>query len=133
MPSFSTSDFDSNPRNEFVAKLLNTLTCVRTYHWATDSYAQHVALGEFYDALSSLLDRFVEQYQGIYGRFGRQALMRPYAFQDLNPAEYLMEARYEINRLRNIPDFPQDSALQNVCDEIAGEMDRTIYKLTFLK
>jgi len=133
MPSFSTSDFESNPRVAFVAKLLNALTCVRTYHWSTDSYAEHVALGDFYDSLSDLLDRFVEQYQGVFGKLDRQRIMRPYPVEDLNATEYLMKTKYEVNGYRNIPDFPQNSELQNVIDEIIGEFDRTIYKLTFLK
>jgi hypothetical protein len=37
-------------------------------HWATQSYAEHKALGKFYDGLLDLVDTFVETYQGKYGR-----------------------------------------------------------------
>ncbi len=36
-------------------------------HWATKSYAQHVALGDFYDEVIDKIDDIVESYQGQFG------------------------------------------------------------------
>lgn len=36
-------------------------------HWSTNSYAAHMALGDFYDALVDKIDGIVEAYQGQFG------------------------------------------------------------------
>lgn len=36
-------------------------------HWKTGSYAQHMALGEFYDEVIPAIDAIVEAYQGMFG------------------------------------------------------------------
>jgi DNA-binding ferritin-like protein len=37
-------------------------------HWKTANYAQHVALGEFYEEVIPALDAIVEAYQGMFGK-----------------------------------------------------------------
>ena len=39
-------------------------------HWRTKSYAQHKALGKFYDEIIEALDALVEAYQGLNGLIG---------------------------------------------------------------
>ena len=41
---------------------------LRIFHWQTESYAQHKALGKAYEALDGLIDNFVETFMGKYGR-----------------------------------------------------------------
>lgn len=41
---------------------------LRVYHWQTESYAQHVALGDAYENLDGLIDSFMEVYIGKYKR-----------------------------------------------------------------
>ena len=40
-------------------------------HWRTKSYAQHQALGSFYDGVIDALDALVEAYQGVNGLVGQ--------------------------------------------------------------
>jgi hypothetical protein len=47
--------------------------------------------------------------------------------------EYLTYLKDEVMVLRNEYNFPQDTELQNITDEIAQLIDSTIYKLRFLK
>ena len=54
--------------NEIVSKMLAARDCVHIAHWATKSYAEHKALGKFYEVWINLVDTFVETYQGRYGR-----------------------------------------------------------------
>jgi hypothetical protein len=35
-------------------------------HWITTSYAQHVALGAFYDDVITAIDAVIENYQGMF-------------------------------------------------------------------
>jgi hypothetical protein len=39
-------------------------------HWRTKSYAQHQALGGFYDGVIDAIDPLVEAYQGAYDLIG---------------------------------------------------------------
>ena len=39
-------------------------------HWRTKSYAQHKALGKFYDEIIEALDALVEAHQGLNGLIG---------------------------------------------------------------
>ena len=38
---------------------------LRVFHWQTESYAQHKALGKAYEALDGLIDSFVDLYGQI--------------------------------------------------------------------
>lgn len=40
---------------------------LRYYHWQTKSYAQHEALGKFYDGIAGTLDTIVEIWSGRLG------------------------------------------------------------------
>ena len=40
---------------------------LRYYHWQTPSYAQHEALGKFYEGITEVLDGLVETWQGRNG------------------------------------------------------------------
>ena len=51
-----------------ITELLTLQNQLRIFHWGTDSYAEHKALGETYDALNDLIDEYVETFMGIYGR-----------------------------------------------------------------
>ncbi len=39
---------------------------IRIWHWLTDSYAQHKALGDTYETLSDQIDNFIETFAGKY-------------------------------------------------------------------
>ena len=47
---------------------MNSRTQAHVFHLTTNSYAQHKALGKYYDAISDLLDAYAEAYMGSYGR-----------------------------------------------------------------
>lgn len=53
---------------QFVSMVLLGRDRAHLEHWKTKSYAEHKALAEFYDGVLELIDGFVEQYQGYYGK-----------------------------------------------------------------
>lgn len=53
---------------QFIAKSLAVRTASHLLHLSATSYAQHVALGEFYDTMLGLVDRYAEVYMGKEGR-----------------------------------------------------------------
>ena len=49
--------------------LLGLQSQMKICHWRTKGIARHEAFGNFYDDLTPLIDDFVEQSMGKYGRF----------------------------------------------------------------
>ena len=63
---------------DFIQNNMNFLNDVQSYHWQTKSYAEHEALGEYYNKFNELNDRLVETYQGkTHERISFSAELRP--------------------------------------------------------
>lgn len=105
---------------EFAEDLLEAAVKVQQMHWNTRSYAQHMALGDFYEELPGLVDAVVEAYQGKYG-------LIPGPKED--PVSFIQELSSFVKAER---DFCDDSEIQNDIDAIATLCDSTLYKLKFL-
>lgn len=104
----------------FALQLLNAAVKAHQMHWNTRSYAQHMALGSFYEELPDLIDSVIESYQGKYG-------LIPGPKED--PVSFIQELSSYIATER---DFCEDSEIQNDIDAIATLCDSTLYKLKFL-
>ena len=50
----------------FIATLFHSGTNAHFMHLQTDSYARHVALGDYYDEIIDLVDKYAEAFQGSY-------------------------------------------------------------------
>lgn len=127
---FSIKEAPANIIGEFAMCMLNGVTAGHIHHLGTESYAQHVALGDFYDGLDDLTDKFIEAYQGKY-----QLIDFPDKpmYRGTTPTDLVLYVGKEIASYRQMPGFPQDSELQNIVDELADLVASTLYKLRFLK
>lgn len=118
-----------NNYSPFLSKLLNSVTITHIMHLQSTSFANHMALGDFYEGLDDLVDSLIESTQGKYG------LVEGYAYDASEstqpPLQYLIGLSEYVANARN--DMPQDSEIQNIIDEIASLIDSTVYKLRFLK
>lgn len=97
-------------------------------HLKTRSYAQHMALGEFYDQVVDLADSFAETAQGLYG-----ILNIPY--EDPVPGQIAAALDTHINNiesLRKAFSKPEESCLLNIIDEISMLFAKTLYKIQVL-
>lgn len=98
-------------------------------HWATKSYAEHEALGDFYDEIVDSTDSFIENYQGVFGLVGKISGKFETVSNILDvlkeDAKWLKANREKI--AKNIP------SLENIIDELTSIYIKTIYKLTNLK
>ena len=116
-----------NKAEEFISKALLDRDAAHLAHWKTKSFAEHTALNKFYDELIDLVDGFVEQYQGYYGK--RMSIER----QDGNVANIrdALELRAEwIERVRYEICDRDETPLQNTIDEIVRLYQHTQYMLT---
>ena len=112
----------------FVSVLFHSATVTHFMHLQTKSFAQHMALGEYYDAIVELADKWAEAYQGCYDIITGY----PKDFHlATEPVKYLTQIKEFVNDIRK--DLPQDSELNNLVDGIADQIDSTLYKLRFLK
>ena len=119
---------------QFTVVFLEILSQVRIYHWQSFGYAEHTALGNYYDSMSGLIDGFVESYQGQFGR----------VFVDMSKVELEDMKEYSIvNYINNIGqwlrkfrselesrDAYSTTDLQNQLDEMIGATDKLKYLLT---
>ena len=126
-PFFSYSPSMNEEVAEFVATLLHSSTVTHFMHWSTDSFAKHMALGEYYAQIIELVDQFAEAYMGRY----EQLKKFPDEFHlEKDPVKYLDNLKDFVEEARK--ELPQDSELQNLVDEIADLINSTLYKLRFL-
>lgn len=114
---------------QLILTLLHGVTNTHILHLQSQKYSEHVALGEFYEGLSDLVDSLVESLQGKY----KTILTYPQEY--IAPAETGLQEVQELSDFfqEMRPNLPQDTELQNICDEIQSLMNSTIYKLTFLE
>jgi hypothetical protein len=120
----------ADPVMQFVMCLLHSVTNAHILHLSTTSYAAHKALENFYTEIGDHVDDFVEAFQGKYG------LLTDYKSDYMvpsNPVDYMAYLSDEVAKLRREANFPQDSELQNITDEIVQLIDSTSYKLKWLK
>lgn len=112
----------------FVSVLFHSATVTHFMHLQTKSFAQHMALGEYYDAIVELADKWAEAYQGCYDIITNYPKDFHLASE---PVKYLTQIKEFVDDIRK--DLPSESQLQNIVDEIADQIDSTLYKLRFLK
>lgn len=114
---------------ELINRVFSTRDAVHLTHWTTKSYAEHQALGEFYEEVIDRLDTLVEAYMGYFGVIGTVGL-KQIEYQNFlefigDEAKLICEHRSEI--ARNTP------AIENLVDNLAEVYFKTFYKLANLK
>ena len=112
-----------------IATLFLSRDVAHREHLKTTSYAAHMALGDFYDEVVSLGDKLAETYHGRHGIIDIPILaaesdksIDQQLESHLNAVEYMREGA-----------LGEDSALQNIVDEIVGLYLQTLYKLRRFK
>lgn len=115
---------------EFVGVLLHSSTATHFLHLQTASYAAHKALGHYYENIVDLADKYAEAYQGHYGIIPLADYPEGFKVQT-DAAKYANSLLTFVKGIRK--DLPKDTDLQNVIDEIVGEISALVYKLERFK
>lgn len=113
---------------DFIAQSLAVRTAAHMRHLAAPTYAQHVALGDFYEVLSDLIDAYAEIYQGTEG----QIKSYPNALPPRTEPVKLLGDYLELVLAEQTDDHDGE-ALKNVLAEIEALTARSLYKLKFLR
>ena len=105
-------------------------TAAHIMHLKTRSYAQHMALGGFYEGIIGLADAYLEAYQGVYGLIE--------SYPDAEEFEKETDPLKLMNALRKFLTLNRDACcknqteLENLYDGMLDLVDSTRYKLRFL-
>lgn len=115
---------------DFVGILFLARDVTHSVHLNTRSYSKHKALEKFYNSVIDLADDFAEAYQGRYGLMGPVTLQS--AKKTTNVIDFLQGQLDEIEADRYKVCDKEDTAIQNLIDEVVALYLSTLYKLRFL-
>lgn len=115
--------------SQYISTLFASRTQAHIFHLQTTSYAQHIALGAYYDGIIEATDVLVELIQGRYGIV--RGYNSPAIFKEDDGTVSYFEALLKYVDL-NRNNIPQDSNIQNQVDNIIDLVNSTLYKLKFL-
>lgn len=121
----------SKTAGEFVALVFLGRDLAHRAHLKTRSYAEHVALGEFYEGVIPLIDSFAEAYQGQYGELLDIPLIDNEFEGEIADVLEQQMAWVEDHREKICP--RSESALHNEIDSVVHLYQTTLYKLRFLE
>ena len=112
--------------------LLNGVTAAHVHHWNTvgpEAYAQHKAIGKFYEELDGLTDSLIE---GLLLDKSKRISPEGTLFMGETPLALVQHIYDSVAVLRKSNSFPQDSEVQNEVDAIQMLCRHTINMLTRL-
>ena len=117
---------------ELASLLLQSRTQTHSFHLGVrgvGSHSAHVALGEYYDSISGLIDGLVEVYQGKEGLIQLSGIGVLDKNNDIkNIINYFEKLCVMVAKLRQNPKL-QDSWIQNDIDTVVSLLYKTKYKL----
>ena len=114
---------------ELIVRVFASRNATHLEHWRTKSFAQHKALGHFYDDVIDDLDKLVEAHQGVIELVDVAEL--PKQPKAANIISHLEEDVVWINKNRKAitSGLP---ALDNILQELEHTYMVTLYKLKHL-
>jgi hypothetical protein len=116
-----------HPIEQLVARVFASRNAAHREHIKTKSYAQHVALGSFYDAIIGKVDEIIETDQGMYGLIG------DFSVEDVKPTDFAKFVREEAIWMETNRDkFSKCEATLALVDELTAIYLQAAYKLTNL-
>jgi hypothetical protein len=115
---------------DFIGMLFLARDVTHSVHLNTRSYAKHKALQKFYEGIIDLADDLAEAYQGRHGLMGPITLHS--AKTTSNVVDFLQGQLDEIEVARYEIIDKDDTALQNLIDNIVDHYLSALYKLRFL-
>lgn len=108
---------------------------IKIFHWQTNKYAQHMASDQLYNTLQTLIDQWVEIYQGKYGTLtfkddGKISI--PLRNVDLDDFKLHLN-QFKLFLINDIPSHlgnekdMKNTDLYNIRDEMLAIINKTLY------
>ena len=105
---------------------------LKVFHWQTKGYARHNAFGSTISDIDGLIDDFVEEAMGQYGRFTLDEetnTIKLVNLSEIKPTEMVETVCQSLVQFTEQLD-PKDTNLLNIRDEILGKFQKLKYLLT---
>ena len=119
---------------DMIATLLHSRSQANIFHWQTksqSSFAEHTALGTYYDEIVGLIDGIVESFQGKYDLITGYKTVE---MVDYKSTEQLISYFRDLNNnIEKNRKGIKESYIQNQIDGVQELIFSTLYKLRFLK
>tara|TARA_B100001989_G_scaffold7697_1_gene5167 strand:+ start:1923 stop:2330 length:408 start_codon:yes stop_codon:yes gene_type:complete len=123
--------------DQFVSDTINFLNNIQVYHWQTQSYSEHEALGEFYESLTKLNDKFVESWQGNQNtrlRFSEGPYSLENYFSKEETKNRITEYKNQVSEISKfvsqLNETNEFDDIENILEEISEVNSRTLYLLS---
>ncbi len=119
---------------KIIIKCLQVQAQFRVLHWQTTSYAEHMAFGSFYAAIDPIIDKLIEAIQGKYGRITLGGIdsiqVSDYSNLKLNVFMMDIDTFFSTEIYLCGIDKSKDSEIDNIVQELTGEIDKLKYLMT---
>ena len=123
----------SNPKGDFLLRLLQIRDQSHIFHWQTESYAQHKAFGKFYENYLDKIDDLAEQIFGKMEGFylepsGSLSLVD---YSDDNLTNFIDDAcQFFRTEMMNVVPVEGNEEIYNTVEEVLSLMNKLKYLLT---
>jgi DNA-binding ferritin-like protein len=114
---------------DLISVLLHSVNQVHIFHLQTTSFAEHKALGGYYNSIGDITDELAEAYQGKYGilKYKNVSKIEQYESKE-QIIQYFSKIVKFIEKARPI----KDPFIDNIVQEIEKLIYQTLYKLKYL-
>lgn len=111
---------------------LGLQTQLKVYHWQTKGFSRHEAFDKTLSSITDLVDSYVEEAMGKYGRFVLNDETKTISLSNLSELEPKSMIKTVCDALTQFTDEldPKDTNLLNIRDEILGKLNKLLYLLT---
>ncbi|RIZ71284.1 MAG: hypothetical protein D0530_04980 [Methylococcales bacterium] len=114
------------PKSNLIAFLQELKNALQVSHWNTTSYAEHLAFDKILDDVTDETDKFIESYQGRYGRISIPKSIDSHRVT----GEYIETCIEDLNDLEKFGIKKSDTDLANIRDEVTGTLNKLKYLLS---
>jgi hypothetical protein len=118
---------------DIISTFLQFSSQIKLYHWQTTNYARHIASDKLYKNINSLIDQFIEVYQGKHKlRLQIENNIKINNLDDEDIITYLFSFKGFL--MDDLEDFLDDGMrntdLINIRDEMLSTINQTLYLFT---
>ena len=120
--------------DEFVSYTMSFLNNIQVFHWQTQSYSEHQALGEYYESLTLLNDKFVESWQGNQNtrlKFSEGPYSLENYFSKEETKNKILDFKKQVTTMSGyvaeLNESNEFDDIENILEEISEINSRTLY------